>query len=230
MRIRLRVDAVDKFYGTDEARVRAVDGVSLTVGAGEMVALRGASGCGKSTLLSIAGGLLPPDSGSVHVDGENVYELREPQRQRLRRRSIGFIFQDYNLMRTLTAVENVMLVDELDVDDGRTGPSGSLCRAERVGLGDHRDRYPAELSGGQQQRVAVARALCGTPRLILADEPTGALDSVNADGVVELLRGLTGEGGGCLVVTHNDAVAAVADRVHDIRDGRIVASSEVARA
>lgn len=230
MRIRLRVDAVDKFYGTDEARVRAVDGVSLTVGAGEMVALRGASGCGKSTLLSIAGGLLPPDSGSVHVDGENVYELREPQRQRLRRRSIGFIFQDYNLMRTLTAVENVMLVDELDGMPRRKARVRAMDALERVGLGDHRDRYPAELSGGQQQRVAVARALCGTPRLILADEPTGALDSVNAEGVVDLLRGLTGEGGGCLIVTHNDAVAAVADRVHDIRDGRIVASSEVARA
>ncbi|WP_234995596.1 ABC transporter ATP-binding protein [Streptoalloteichus hindustanus] len=210
-----------KTYTSGSVEVHAVHHVSLSVMPGELVALMGPSGCGKSTLLSISGGLLRPDSGTVTVGGLSLYDLVGARFHEHRRRSVGFVFQDFNLMRTLTAVENVMLVDELDGMSRKQARQRALAALRSVGLDGVADRYPSELSGGQQQRVAIARALTGCPRLVLADEPTGALDSTNTRSVLGLLAEIVAAGGACVVATHDPEVAAAAHRVVQMLDGAL---------
>jgi putative ABC transport system ATP-binding protein len=203
-----------------------VNGISLRVGAGEFVAIMGPSGCGKSTLLHLAGALEEPSAGRVLVDGRDLATLDARDRSELRRRDVGYVFQRLNLIPALTAVENVML--PLELDGVSTGPArrSAIAALQRVGLDHHLDRYPDDFSGGQQQRIAIARAVVGQRRLLLADEPTGALDTANSDQVVELLRSLCDDHGTSVVmVTHEPRFASWADRVVFLRDGRIVDES-----
>ncbi|MGY0233924.1 ABC transporter ATP-binding protein [Longispora urticae] len=217
----LEMTAIEKSYHAGSLRVPALGGVSLRVGPRELVAVMGPSGCGKSTLLAIAGGLLRPGGGDVAVAGSSLGRLKGGALHRHRRRYIGYVFQDYNLMRTLTAAENVALPDELSGMRRAEARRRALVALESVGMAGQATRFPDQLSGGQQQRVALARAISGDRQLILADEPTGALDSNTATGVLELLRGLVDAGAGCVLVTHDPAVAARADRVIHMRDGLI---------
>ncbi|MFF5232809.1 ABC transporter ATP-binding protein [Dactylosporangium sp. NPDC000521] len=216
---------IQKSYKSGSSHVRALGGVSLRVTAGELVAVMGPSGCGKSTLLAIAGGLLPPDRGEVRVTGAPLSELRGGALHSLRRKAIGYVFQDYNLMRTLTAAENVALPDELSGVRRSEAKRRALAALDAVGMARESDRFPDQLSGGQQQRVALARAITGDRSLILADEPTGALDSATAKSVLDVLRRLVDRGAGCVMVTHDAAVAARADRVVTMRDGTIDVSA-----
>ncbi|MEV7227123.1 MULTISPECIES: ABC transporter ATP-binding protein [Polymorphospora] len=215
----LVLENVTRQYRAGEVRVAAVRGVSLATTPGTMTAVMGPSGCGKSTLLTIAGGLQPADSGTVTVAGVRIDQLSENDLYRHRRRHIGYVFQDYNLVQILTVLENVMLPAELDGLPRRKMRDRALGALAMVGMADYSDRYPDTLSGGQQQRVALARAICGDRRLILADEPTGALDSDNAAQVLDALRTLVRAGATCVVVTHDGSVAAQADRVLHMRDG-----------
>jgi len=211
-----------KRYGDGADEVYALRGVDLAVEAGELVAVMGPSGSGKSTLLTIAGSLETPTDGQVLLDGVDMAGLSHNERARMRRRSIGYVFQDYNLLAGLTAAENVSLPLELD---GRPPAEARAAAAEvlaSVGLADLGDRYPDDLSGGEQQRVAIARALVGGRRILLADEPTGALDSITGESVMRLLRTHCDQGGTGILVTHDAAHAAWADRVVFLRDGRIV--------
>lgn len=210
---------VTRRYRAGEVTVEAVRGVSITTEPGTLTAVMGPSGCGKSTLLTIAGGLQPPDSGSVTVAGVRIDQLPESALYQHRRRHIGYVFQDYNLVRILTALENVMLPAELDGVRRRPAREQALRALGMVDMADYADRYPDSLSGGQQQRVALARAICGDRRLILADEPTGALDSESATQVLDALRTLVRAGSTCVIVTHDQSVAAKADRVLHMRDG-----------
>lgn len=193
----LELTGVSYAYRTAGAAVAAVREVSLQVRKGEIVAIQGPSGSGKSTVLAIAGGLLAPDGGQVLLDGADLYQLSEQQRCVLRRRRIGFIFQEYNLMRTLTALENVTLSLELDGVHRRAARASAQEALHRVGLQELTDRYPGQLSGGQQQRVAVARAWAIKPTVLLADEPTGALDQENAAMVLDLFAALCNSGSAC---------------------------------
>lgn len=219
----LAMESVERRYGEGEAAVAAVAGVSLSVPVGELVVVLGESGSGKSTLLSLAGGLDEPTSGSVRVEGRELGGLGYDELAALRRRHVGYVFQDFNLVPGLTALENVALPLELD------GEPLASCRRQareelaKVGLAGLEDRFPAQLSGGQQQRTAIARALVGQRRLLLADEPTGALDSRNAAQVVQLLRRRCDEGVACVLATHNERHAEVADRVLRLQDGVVVA-------
>jgi putative ABC transport system ATP-binding protein len=206
-------------YVTPAGSVQALRGVSLRIEPGELVALMGPSGSGKSTLLAIASGLERPDAGEVSVEGELLTAVSDAE---LRRRSIGLVHQEANLVSVLTAAENVALPLELDKVRRREARATSLELLELVGLADVADRFPEELSGGQQQRVAVARGLAGPRRLVLADEPTGALDTVTGDAVIALLRDRCDAGAGCLLVTHETRYAAWADRVVFLRDGLVV--------
>ncbi len=217
----LRLRGVRRVHGDGPTAAVALDGVDLTVHAGELVAITGRSGSGKSTLLNVAGGLDVPTEGTVEVAGERLDGLSRARLAELRRRHVGYVFQADNLLPTLTAVENVALPLELD------GVAVGAARgaAERA-LGEvlepqHAVRYPDQLSGGEQQRVAIARALVGERTLLLADEPTGALDEVTAEGVLRLLRAAVDAGAAGLMVTHDPAQAAWADRVVRLRDGRI---------
>jgi putative ABC transport system ATP-binding protein len=218
----LRLDGVAMQYGRGETSVTALAGVDLTVSRGELVAVMGASGSGKSTLLTVAGGLTPPTSGEVIVEGHYLSQLSARQLATLRRRSLGFIFQDFNLIPSLTAVENVAL--PLELDGWKTGKARrpALDALSVVELADRADRFPSDLSGGQQQRVAIARAVVGGRSLILADEPTGALDSTTGEIVLKMLRGRVDAGAGGILVTHDARHAAWADRIVFLRDGRIV--------
>jgi putative ABC transport system ATP-binding protein len=218
----LRLDGVSKQYGAGLTAVTALAGVDLEVGRGELVAVMGASGSGKSTLLAIAGGLAAPTSGEVVVEGAYVSQLSPARVAALRRRSLGFVFQDFNLIPTLTALENVTLPLELDGFPARVARRAGVDALASVGLGDRGGAYPDELSGGQQQRVAIARAVVGSRRLILADEPTGALDTVTGDQVLRMLRGRVDAGAAAILVTHEARHAAWADRIVYLRDGRIV--------
>lgn len=218
----LELDAVAVQYGTGAQAVTALAGVDLTIRPGEMVAVMGTSGSGKSTLLSVSGTLLPPTSGEVRIDGEWVSDRPARELAALRRRVLGFVFQDFNLIPSLTAVENVAL--PLELDGWRTGrarkAAGSHWRASRLG---HRlDAWPDDLSGGQRQRVAIARGVVGDRKLVLADEPTGALDSQTGEVVLRMLRRHVDSGAGALLVTHDARHAAWADRIVFLRDGRIV--------
>ena len=218
------IEAVDivKEYRRGERTVRALDGVSFTIGGGEVVSVVGPSGSGKSTLLHLLGGLDRASAGQVVVDGADLGTLDDEAITAFRRRRLGFVFQFFNLLPTLSAWENVALPRLLDGIPLAQERDRALALLDRVGLGARADHRPAELSGGEMQRVAVARALVNEPVLVLADEPTGNLDSESGVMVLDLLRSLTSEQGGTLVlVTHDRGVAEVADRVIRLVDGRV---------
>ena len=218
----LELRGVCKTYGAGAAQVRALAGVDLSVAAGQMVAVMGPSGSGKSTLLTIAGSLEEPDRGEVLVAGAVVGELSRGDKARLRRRTVGYVFQDFNLLPGLTAAENVALPLELDGTPARTARAAGLRALAEVGLTDQGSRFPDQLSGGERQRVAIARAVAGERRLLLADEPSGALDSANAESVMRLIHNACKRGVAAVVVTHDAQLASWADRVVFLRDGRIV--------
>jgi putative ABC transport system ATP-binding protein len=218
----LELRGVSKVYGSGPSRVQALYEVYLTVDGGELVAVMGPSGSGKSTLLTIAGSLEEPSAGEVLVDGSALAGMTRNQRARLRRRLIGYVFQDFNLLAGLSAVENVALPLELDGLGQHAARRVGLAALEELGLVDQADRFPDELSGGERQRIAIARAVVGERRLLLTDEPTGALDSVNGEAVMRLLRAACKRGVAGVVVTHDAQLASWADRVVFLRDGRAV--------
>ncbi|WP_394279978.1 ABC transporter ATP-binding protein [Microbacterium sp.] len=226
----LQLVGVTQHYGEGETSVSALSGVDLTVDKGELVAIMGASGSGKSTLLSIAGGLQRPTGGEVIVEGAYLSTASARDLAQLRRRSLGFVFQDFNLIPTLTALENVTLPLELDGFRARAAHRAGRDALASVGLEDKLASFPDDLSGGQQQRVAIARAVVGGRRLILADEPTGALDSVTGEQVMKMLRTRVDQGAAGILVTHEARHAAWADRIVFLRDGRIVDESRRANA
>lgn len=215
----IELRGVRKTYGEGKVAVHAVRDVDLAIGSEELVVLLGPSGSGKTTLLNLIGGIEPPSEGRIEVSGRDVGALDEEGRTAFRRDEVGFVFQFFNLIPTLTALENVELIAELG--DGAWRAPEML---ERVRLGDRKRRFPAQLSGGEQQRVAVARALAGGPRVLLGDEPTGALDLETGRTVLALLRELSREmRQTVLLVTHNASIGRMADRVLRMRDGGIVA-------
>ncbi|MER6251707.1 ABC transporter ATP-binding protein [Streptomyces sp. NPDC001584] len=218
----LQLDRLVRTHGSGATEVHALRGIDLSVFPGELVAVMGPSGSGKSTLLTLAGGLDTPSSGRVIVEGTDITAASRKQLAALRRRSIGYVFQDYNLIPALTAAENVALPRELDGTSARKARASALAALEEMGLGQLADRFPDEMSGGQQQRVAIARALVGDRRLVLADEPTGALDSETGESVLALLRARCDAGAAGILVTHEPRFAAWADRVVFLRDGSVV--------
>ena len=219
----LELRQVSKSYGQGTAEVHALCEVSLTAGEGAMVAVMGPSGSGKSTLLTIAGTLEEPTSGEVLIAGEPVGGMSRNAKARLRRRTIGYVFQDFNLLPGLTAAENVALPLELDGLSARKARIAGLKALERLGLGERAAHYPDQLSGGERQRVAIARAMVGERRLLLADEPSGALDSVNGAAVMGMLHdACKNDGMTAVVVTHDAQLASWADRVVILRDGRVI--------
>jgi putative ABC transport system ATP-binding protein len=218
----LELRGVSKTYGAGSAAVQALRGVDLSVDAGAMVAVMGPSGSGKSTLLTIAGSLEDPTSGEVLVGGAALSGMSRNDKARLRRRSIGYVFQDFNLMPGLTAAENVALPLELDGVTARKARAAGMRALDELGLADRASRFPDELSGGERQRVAIARAVVGERRLLLADEPSGALDSVNGEAVMRLVHEACKRGVAAVVVTHDAQLASWADRVVFLRDGRVV--------
>jgi putative ABC transport system ATP-binding protein len=217
----LQLRQISKVYGEGPAEVHALRSVDLSVDAGAMVAVMGPSGSGKSTLLTIAGTLETPTSGDVLVDGVDLAGLSSRARAQLRRRRIGFVFQDYNLLPGLTAAENVALPLELDGRPARLARDSAMAALEELGLPDRADRFPDELSGGERQRVAIARAVVGERRLLLADEPSGALDSVTGEAVMRLIHAACQRGVAAVLVTHDAQLASWADRVIFLRDGRV---------
>jgi putative ABC transport system ATP-binding protein len=218
----LELRRVSKSYGQGTAEVHALREVSLTVDEGAMVAVMGPSGSGKSTLLTIAGTLEEPTSGEVLIADQAVRQLSRNAKARLRRRVIGYVFQDFNLLPGLTAAENVSLPLELDGTSGRKARVAALKALDGFGLSDRAVHYPDQLSGGERQRVAIARAMVGDRRLLLADEPSGALDSANAEAVMRLLRDACKNAGmTAVVVTHDAQLACWADRVMFLRDGQV---------
>ncbi|MDX2562479.1 ABC transporter ATP-binding protein [Streptomyces sp. TX20-6-3] len=218
----LQLQNLTRVHGAGATEVHALRGIDLAVYPGELVAVMGPSGSGKSTLLTIAGGLDTPTSGRVIVEDTDITKASVKELAALRRRSIGYVFQDYNLIPALTAAENVALPRELDGTSSRKARVEALKALEEMGLGHLADRFPDEMSGGQQQRVAIARALVGERRLVLADEPTGALDSETGESVLALLRSRCDAGAAGVLVTHEPRFAAWADRVVFLRDGAIV--------
>ena len=218
----LELRQVTKVYGSGPTEVRALSDVDLSVERGELVAIMGPSGSGKSTLLTIAGSLEEPTNGHVLVDGVDLASVSRSDRAKMRRRSIGYVFQDFNLLPGLTAVENVTLPLELDGVRAKAARASGLKALEELAVADHADRYPDELSGGERQRVAIARAIVGERSVLLADEPTGALDSVNGEAVMRLLRAATARGVAGVIVTHEAHLASWADRVVFLRDGRVI--------
>ena len=218
----LQLRGVTKTYGEGAAEVHALRGVDLTVAAGELVAIMGPSGSGKSSLLTIAGSLEDPTSGEVEIAGASLAGMSRNDKARLRRRSIGFVFQDFNLLAGLTAAENVAMPLELDGMAARAARELALRALADLGMAERAGQFPDELSGGERQRVAIARAVVGERRLLLADEPTGALDSVNGEAVMRLLREMCSRGAAGVVVTHESQLASWANRVVFLRDGQIV--------
>ncbi|MET8176121.1 ABC transporter ATP-binding protein [Streptomyces clavifer] len=218
----LELKALTRTHGSGIAEVHALRGIDLSVRAGELVAVMGPSGSGKSTLLTLAGGLDTATSGQVVIEGQDISALGPRGMAALRRRSVGYVFQDYNLIPALTAAENIALPRELDGVSVRKARKEAVAALEEMRLAEIADRFPDEMSGGQQQRVAIARALVGDRRLVLADEPTGALDSETGESVLALLRMRCDQGAAGVMVTHEPRYAAWADRVVFLRDGTIV--------
>jgi len=215
------VRGVTKVYGAGGEAVRALDGVDLDVRRGEMVALAGPSGCGKSTLLNLVGCVDLPSGGVVYVDGRATHELNDDALTALRRDRVGTVFQFFNLLPALRAFDNVALPLVLQRVPRAEIAARTNAALESVGLGEKARAYPAQLSGGQMQRVAIARAIVHQPAIVLADEPTGNLDSHTGRAVLELLRGLADRGQAILMATHSEDAAAVCDRVVHMRDGRV---------
>jgi putative ABC transport system ATP-binding protein len=218
----LELRQVSKTYGEGSTEVHALHAVDLSVAPGEMVAIMGPSGSGKSSLLTIAGSLEDATEGEVLIEGTPLGGLSRSDRSALRRRSIGFVFQDFNLLAGLTAAENVAMPLELDGTSARAARRLALTALEELGVDERADHFPDDLSGGERQRVAIARAVVGDRRLLLADEPTGALDSSNSESVMRLLRGICARGAAVVVVTHEPQLAAWANRVVFLRDGYLV--------
>jgi putative ABC transport system ATP-binding protein len=226
----LEARSLAKTYDTGGAKVLALRGVDLAIERGEFVAIMGPSGCGKSTLLNLLAGLDRPTAGEVRLDGERIDQLSEAELARLRRRKIGFVFQFFNLLPTLSAVENVelpLLLVGRRRSDARRSANELLSE---LGIGDKGDAAPVQLSGGQQQRVALARAIANAPDIVLGDEPTGNLDSAAAREVLGLLRAARDRGQTVLLVTHDARVAAAADRVVTLRDGLVSDETELQAA
>jgi putative ABC transport system ATP-binding protein len=217
----LEMRNVSRTYGQGAAEVHALQDVDLSVEAGSMVAVMGPSGSGKSTLLTIAGSLEAPTSGEVLINGMPLTKMSRNEQARLRRQVIGYVFQDFNLLPGLTAAENVALPLELDGISARKARVAGLKALDELGLGERAGSFPDQLSGGERQRVAIARAVVGDRRLLLADEPSGALDSANGEAVMRLIHAACKRGVAAVVVTHDAQLASWADRVVFLRDGRI---------
>ena len=217
----IELQNIYKIYEMGDEEVRANDGISLSIERGEMTAIVGKSGSGKSTLMNIIGALDVPTSGTYHLEGENVGEMTDNQLADIRNRLIGFIFQQYNLLTRSTLLENVELPLIYAGIDGEERRERAMASLKRVGLADKYKNLPGQLSGGQQQRVSIARALAGNPSLILADEPTGALDSRTSREVLDFLKQLNEEGNTIVMITHDNSIALEAKRVIRIHDGRI---------
>jgi putative ABC transport system ATP-binding protein len=217
---------VSRVHGTGDTAVHALRAVSLRVAAGELVAVMGPSGSGKSTLLTLAGGLDVPTAGRVLVQGQDLGALGPAGVAALRRRTIGYVFQDFNLIPALTAAENVALPRELDGVSARAARTLARAALERLGIPELADRFPDDMSGGQQQRVAIARAIVGERKLLLADEPTGALDSETGEAVLRLIRARCDDGVAGVLVTHEARLAGWADRIVFVRDGVVVDQTE----
>ena len=216
----LKVENLKRYYKTNDVEVRALDGVSFDVEKGEFISIIGASGSGKSTLLHLLGGLDYPTSGKVMIDGTDIYALKDDERTIFRRRNIGFVFQAYNLLPMLNVYENIIIPFGLDGDKVDKKYVDSVI--DILEISDQKYKMPNELSGGQQQRVAIARALVTKPSLVLADEPTGNLDSKSSSQVVYLLKKINKElGNTILMITHDDAVAQAAEKTLRIEDGRL---------
>ena len=218
----LELRNVTRVYGDGASEVRAIDDVSLSVDRGGLVAVMGPSGSGKSTLLTIAGSLEEASSGEVVIDGHSLSDMSHNDKARLRRRTIGYVFQDFNLLPGLTAAENVSLPLELDGTGARKARTAAMEALERLGLTDRAEHFPDQLSGGERQRVAIARAVVGERHLLLADEPSGALDSTNSEAVMRMILAACKSGVAAMVVTHDAQLAAWADRVVFLRDGKVV--------
>jgi putative ABC transport system ATP-binding protein len=218
----LELHDISKVYGEGPTEVEALRGIDLSVESGSLVAVMGASGSGKSTLLTIAGSLEDPTGGEVSIGGRPLSSMSRNAKARLRRRSVGYVFQDYNLLAGLSAVENVALPLELDGVSARKAQTAARASLDDFGLSDRASHYPDQLSGGERQRVAIARAVVGGRQLLLADEPSGALDSTNAESVMRLILAACHRGLAAMVVTHDAQLASWADRVVFLRDGRIV--------
>lgn len=218
----LELQHVSKIYSEGSSEVHALRDINVSVDPGALIAVMGPSGSGKSTLLTIAGSLEDATSGEVYVGGAALSRMSRDAKARLRRRSIGYVFQDFNLLPGLTAVENVSLPLELDGLVVRKARSSGMAALEELGLADRANHFPDELSGGERQRVAIARAVVGDRRLLLADEPSGALDSVNGEAVMRLVLAACRRGVAAVIVTHDAQLASWADRVVFIRDGHMV--------
>jgi putative ABC transport system ATP-binding protein len=218
----LELHKVSKSYGEGLTEVHALQDVELSVDRGALVAVMGPSGSGKSTLLTIAGTLEEPTSGEVLIGGASLSKMSRSDKARLRRRTIGYVFQDFNLLAGLTAVENVSLPLELDGLSAKKGHAAGMAVLEELGLADRATHYPDQLSGGERQRVSIARAVVGERHLLLADEPSGALDSTNGETVMRMILAACKRGVAAIVVTHDANLASWADRVVFLRDGRVV--------
>ncbi len=218
----LEMHNVSKTYGEGTSQIQALAGIELSVDAGALVAVMGPSGSGKSTLLTIAGSLEDPSSGEVMVGGQSLLHMSRDQKARMRRQSIGYVFQDFNLLPGLTAAENVSLPLELDGVPARKAKAVATDALEELGLGDRGSHFPDQLSGGERQRVSIARAVVGERKLLLADEPSGALDSTNGEAVMRMVLAACRQGVAAVVVTHDAQLASWADRVMFIRDGHMV--------
>ena len=218
----LELRHVSKSYGQGANEVDAISDIDLSVERGSLVAIMGPSGSGKSTLLTIAGSLEEPSTGEVSIDGVRLSGMSRNDKARLRRRSVGYVFQDFNLLAGLTAVENVSLPLELDGTSMKKARDQAMAALEGLGLGDRAENYPDQLSGGERQRVAIARAVVGERSLLLADEPSGALDSVNGEAVMRMILSACHGGVAAVVVTHDAKLASWADRVVFLRDGKAV--------
>jgi ABC-type lipoprotein export system ATPase subunit len=220
------VEGLSKYFSTGGSSVKAVDGVSFSLGRGALIAIKGTSGSGKTTLLNLLGTLDKPTAGSIIVDGIKVSEMSGSKEVRYRRNKVGFIFQSYYLMPNMSALENVMLPMEFTGTKSGEKKTKAKRLLERVGIDSTRQsRRPTRLSGGEQQRVVIARALANDPPLILADEPTGNLDSKTGKRIVELLYGLTREGRTVIIATHDTFIASKADNVLEMEDGKITSIS-----